>query len=84
MKINVRIGTLTVEGAKLTRAERAALGPVVESELQRLLHGRGPVPQEWGGGGRTATRLGTQVAAAVYDALPPEARHRPGAPGDVP
>jgi hypothetical protein len=70
MKVALRIGTLSVHGLALTRAERAALGDLVESELRRLVADGTPCSAVTSSV-RPADLLGIRVAEAVHAALPP-------------
>jgi hypothetical protein len=80
MNTDVRIEHLVIDGIKLSRRERDALGPAIARELRRLgsLPANAPEP----GRGSAADGIARQVAAAVHQAttaaLPrPEANSRP-------
>ena len=96
MKVSVHIDRLVIEGADLTRAERATLAVAARHELGRLLAAPaseaadsieaarpgagGPAP----GTGSRVDQVAVAVAAAIHRSLPAwtVAQPRPAAPAD--
>jgi hypothetical protein len=85
VKVSLNIDRIVVDGAGLTRRERAHLAETLGRELVRLVRDR-PEPGAAAPGGPDASSLGTQIARALLTALPagvlgPSGSGHPPAPG---
>lgn len=76
MRVAVNIDRLVLDGVELTHAERAELPAAVQSELARLLTSGLVRPSHDAASPSPATRIGTEIAAAVGAALPAARRAR--------
>jgi hypothetical protein len=94
MKVNVHIDRLVIDGAGLTRAQRAALAAAAQRELSLLLGGQAPGTADSGTAARhsggppgASSRLrdvAVAIAAEIYRALPASTAGPPGPAAPLP